>query len=82
MTTLIVSPHVSQLNTAVVAEPNLAPNVRAAQEAGNLAYAFAERSNAPLYQRAVAYHVAFAETMRELGSPMPCPCDLCTCGEA
>jgi hypothetical protein len=82
MTTLIVSPHVSQLNTAGVVEPDLAANICAAQEAGNLAYAFAERAKATLPERVIAYHVAFADTLREMGTPLPCPCDLCTGGEA
>jgi hypothetical protein len=80
MTTLIVSPRILQPNTVVVAPPDLAAKVRAAQHAGDLAYAFAERSGASLPERAIAYHVAFADTMRELGTPMPCPCDLCTGG--
>jgi hypothetical protein len=82
MTASIVSPHVSQLKTAVVAPPDMRRIVAAAQHAGDLAYAFAERAQASLPERAIAYHVAFAETMRELGTPMPCPCDLCTGGNA
>jgi hypothetical protein len=82
MTTSIVTPRVSQLTTAVVATPDLAANITEAQHNGDLAYAFAERAGVSLAERAIAYHVAFAETMRELGSPMPCPCDLCTAGEA
>jgi hypothetical protein len=81
MTTSIVTPHSVQLQTAVVATPDLAANVAAAQHAGDLAYAFAVRAGVALPERAVAYHVAFADTMRELGSPLPCPCDLCTGGE-
>lgn len=63
-----------------VISPDMFAHVAAAQHAGDLAYAFAERANAPLPERAVAYHVAFADTMRELGAPLPCPCDLCTGG--
>jgi hypothetical protein len=82
VTASIVTPHVRQLKTAVVAPPDLAAIVAAAQHAGNLAYAFAERAQASLPERSIAYHVAFADTMREMGCPMPCPCDLCTGGEA
>jgi hypothetical protein len=78
----IVPPHVRQLNTAVVATPDLAAAVTAAQAAGDLAYAFAEAAGVSLPERTIAYHVAFADAMREHGLPMPCPCDLCTGGEA
>ena len=70
MTTLIVSPQVSQLKNALAVAPDLAACVRAAQHAGDLAYAFAERSGVALPERAVAYHVAFADTMRELLQPV------------
>jgi hypothetical protein len=82
MTPEIVAPHTAQLNTALATTPDLAAVLRAAQEAGDLAYAFAERAGVSLPERAIAYHVAFADTMRELGSPMPCPCDLCTGGNS
>jgi hypothetical protein len=82
MTTLIVTPRVRQLSTTPVVPPDLAASVRAAQAAGDMAYAFAVRAGVPLPEQAMAYHVAFADTMRELGSPLPCPCDLCTGGEA
>ena len=67
MTIPIVSPNVQQLHSAVVAPLDLAANVLSAQRAGDLAYDFAVRAGAPLYQRSIAYHVAFAEKMRELG---------------
>jgi hypothetical protein len=66
---------------AFVVATDLAANVAIAQHAGDLAYAFAERAGATLPERAIAYHVAFAETMRELSNPLPCPCDLCSGGE-
>ena len=82
MTYPIVTPRVGQLHSAVIATPDLAANIAEAQHNGDLAYSFAERAGVSLAERAVAYHVAFADTMRELGTPMPCPCDLCTAGEA
>jgi hypothetical protein len=59
------------------AVPDLAANIRAAQAAGNQAYAFAVESGLPLADRALAYHAAFTEMMRDLGTPMPCHCTLC-----
>jgi hypothetical protein len=82
MTADIVAPHTAQLNTAIVAAPDLAAIVQAAQQAGDLAYAFAKRSGCTLVEQSIAYHAAFADTMREMGSPMPCPCELCTGGSA
>jgi hypothetical protein len=82
MTNVDFTPAPATIQPAEVSiEPDLAANVAKAQHNGDLAYDFAERVRAPLSERAVAYHVAFAETMRELGSPLPCPCDLCTGGE-
>jgi hypothetical protein len=82
MTTSIVTPHAVHLETRASAVPDFAAKVAAAQGAGELAYEFAQRAGAPLVERAIAYHVAFADTMRELSSPLPCPCDLCTGGDA
>jgi hypothetical protein len=61
--------------------PDWGANIAAAQRAGDGAYIFAQRAGASLAEQSVAYHVAFADTMRELGTPMPCPCDLCMGGE-
>lgn len=71
---------VADARAPIASVPDLAANIAAAQHAGDLAYAFAERAGASLPDQSIAYHVAFAETMREKGSPMPCPCDLCTAG--
>jgi hypothetical protein len=81
MTASIVTPRKTCSTTHQFAiAPEQFANVAAAQAAGDLAYAFAEASGVTPPERAIAYHVAFADTMRELGSPMPCPCDLCTGG--
>ena len=83
MTNAIVTPRSAvQLHTAVVAQSDLAASIAEAQHNGDLAYEFARRAGCPPAECAVSYHVAFADTMRELGRPMPCPCDLCNGGDS
>lgn len=82
MTTSIVTPRSSRLQNNAVAVTDQAAIFAAAQHAGKLAHAFAVRAGVPLPERTIAYHVAFADTLREMGSPLPCPCDLCTGGDA
>jgi hypothetical protein len=71
----------SLLRSRAASMADLAAAVTAAQAAGDLAYAFAKAAGVSLPEQAIAYHVAFADAMREQGLPMPCPCDLCTGGE-
>jgi hypothetical protein len=74
MTSLQFTPKV-QIAPAVTAD--MAVAVRQAQAAGDAAYAFAERAGVSLPERSIAYLKAFAETMAELGAPLPCPYELC-----
>lgn len=56
---------------------DLAANVTDAQAAGNAHYARYLAAGRPLEHCADAYHRAFVERMRELGSPMACGCNYC-----
>ena len=76
------TPALATLQTALVSTPDLAANIAEAQAAGDLAYAEAEGLDLPLEDRTDAYHAEFTATMRALGSPMPCPCGLCTAAGA
>lgn len=57
--------------------PAARSNVAQAQAAGDLAHAAAVEAGLSNPEQYDAYHTAFSDTMRALGTPMPCSCDYC-----
>jgi hypothetical protein len=57
--------------------PDLRNNIAQAQRIADLAHAQAEAAGAAPEDCADAYHTAFVDAMRELGTPMPCHCPRC-----
>jgi hypothetical protein len=55
----------------------LRANVAQAQAAADLAYEVWQEAGATPEELADVYHATFIESMRALGTPMPCSCATC-----
>lgn len=71
----ITTPEVETQPAAVV--PDLASNIAEAQAAADWAYKLLQEADCPPAECAELYHVAYVDTMRSLGTPMPCACNYC-----
>jgi len=67
----------TRITPVLVAPPDLAANIAAAQHAGDLAYALRQWAGLTNTACADAYHETFTRVMFERSTPMPCACGHC-----